>query len=1002
MNRKNIAPIVTVLVISTLLFSFSSQVFAAPWAQTILYEQNFDSGSAPEWALEPGWEIAPSPEIATSQGGYALKGSGHVWARLQQGGWSDYSLIFRVMLEGANSAVHANVRVTGVARYFIGINRQDIYLSKQLDPQTFKDNLARVAAPGKGWHTIEISAAGDLISILVDSRRMIQYRDPDPLLSGGVAFESLAEQGVWVDDVVVTDLSGTAAVPTSGAGTPQPGAALSASQLKWVRTGGPLGGLGYDVRMRPGNPDVMFVTDARAGVFKSKDGGKTWYPVNSGITTRIGETGELIPDFCLTIDPLNPDTVWTGTQSQTGAFKSTDGGETWKKMDKGITEKSLTLRGFAVDPRSSEIVYAAGEISSWEWSGATRMGHEFDLTQGVIYKTTDGGQNWVKIWEGDNLARYIWIDPRNPQVVYVSTGIFDREAANSNYATKTAGGVGVIKSTDGGQTWQPVNNGLQNLYIGSLFMHPSNPDILLAGAGAVTYPDGAGVYLTSDGGATWKKTLDAYVISSVEFATSNTKIAYAGNVSEFYRSEDGGYTWRQMTPAGSRWGPEGVAVGTPIDFQVDPRDPERVFVNAYGGGNFVSEDGGASWQIASKGYTGAMVRDIAVDPLEPGRVYAASRSGIFVSQNGGEDWNGIASGSFKDLDWHAISINPAEPGKLLSEQTCSRQALYSSNSGRSWSVSERFDDNAAWRTFEFAPSDAQVVYAGTAGFISCGAFGFEYPAHGIFVSGDGGSTLIAANDANTQDAAIAQLAIHPQDPLTVFAASSNKGLLKTSDGGKTWQTVAAELFKGKSATAVRFSPADPNLIFAGRFSGGLLRSEDGGNSWKSSASGLNPEATVVDLVFDPTNPQTIYLADLFSGVYRSTNNGASWQPVNNGLEMRAINALALSGDGLHLYAASEGRGVFRLDLNGQPPQPATAPTQVPTPANEATATPVSGNEPGAPTQSILPAVTSALQPTTENQTERPKLRCLTNPAAIGLAALGGAGWLHKRRKLQRK
>jgi MYXO-CTERM domain-containing protein len=994
MNKRIAALVATALIIPMLLLSFSAKAWAAPEAQTILYEQNFDSGSAPEWALEPGWEIA------ASQGGYALKGSGHVWARLQQGGWIDTSLTFRVLLEAGNSAVHANIRQIGPARYFIGINRQDIYLSKQLDQQTFKDNLARVASPGTGWHTIEISAVGDVISIFVDSRQMVKYRDPDPLLSGGVAFESLADQPVWIDDVVLTDLSGTSVAPPSGSETPQAGGSLPTSQLKWVRTGGPLGGLGYDVRMRPDNPDVMFVTDARAGVFKSLDGGKTWSPVNSGITTRMGETGEIIPDFCLSIDPLNPDIVWTGTQSQTGAFKSTDGGETWKKMDKGIPEKSLTLRGFTVDPRSSDIVYAAGEISSWEWSGRDMMGHEFDLTKGVVYKTTDGGQNWERIWEGDNLARYIWIDPRNPQVLYVSTGIFDREAANSDYASWTAGGVGVIKSLDGGQTWQPVNNGLGNLYIGSLFMHPTNPDILLAGAGAVTYPEGAGVYLTTDGGATWKKTLDAYVISSVEFASSNPKIAYAGDVSAFYRSEDGGNTWRQMTPDGARWGPEGVSVGTPIDFQVDPRNPDRVFVNAYGGGNFVSEDGGASWQNASKGYTGAMVRDIAVDPQQPGRVYAASRSGIFVSQNGGEDWAGIASGEFKDNDWHAIAINPSDPSRLLSEQTCNRRALYSSNSGRSWIVTTRFEDNAAWLTFEFAPSDPQVVYAGTAGFISCGGFGSEYPAHGIYTSQDGGMTLVEANDANTKDAAIAQLAIHPQDPLTVFAASFNKGLLKTSDGGKTWQSPAPELFKGKSTTAVRLAPDNPNLMFAGRSFGGLLRSEDGGDTWKISASGLNPEATVVDIVFDPTNPQVIYLADLFSGVYRSTNSGATWLQVNNGLDMKAINALALSSDGLHLYAASEGRGVFRLDLNGQPPQPAAVPTQAPTAVANATSTQPPGNAPGSPTQSILPAATSTIQPTATTQSGRPSLRCLSSPAVMGLAVLGGAGWLRRRRNLR--
>jgi len=72
--------------------------------------------------------------------------------------------------------------------------------------------------------------------------------------------------------------------------------------------------LGYDVRMHPDNPDKMYVTDAFAGVFISDDAGKTWYPSNQGLTDRTGESQNAIPVFCLTIDPHNPDIIWTGTQ----------------------------------------------------------------------------------------------------------------------------------------------------------------------------------------------------------------------------------------------------------------------------------------------------------------------------------------------------------------------------------------------------------------------------------------------------------------------------------------------------------------------------------------------------------------------------------------------------------------------------------------------------------------------------------------------------------------
>ncbi len=116
-----------------------------------------------------------------------------------------------------------------------------------------------------------------------------------------------------------------------------------------------------------------------------------------------------------------------------------------------------------------------------------RVGRAFDLVKGVVYKTVDRGEHWTAVWRGDNLARYIWLDPRNPDVVYVSTGIFDREAANSDPDAGVPGGVGVIKSVDGGRTWRRVATGMRNLYVGSLFMHPTRPDVLLAGVGSDVY-----------------------------------------------------------------------------------------------------------------------------------------------------------------------------------------------------------------------------------------------------------------------------------------------------------------------------------------------------------------------------------------------------------------------------------------------------------------------------------------------------------------------------------
>jgi len=699
-----------------------------------------------------------------------------------------------------------------------------------------------------------------------------------------------------------------------------------AAQPTWIRTGGPLGGLGYDVRIRPDNVDVMYVTDAYAGVFTSTDAGETWSPANEGITVRVGMSGDAIPIFCLTIDPNDHNILWAGTQDKRGIFRSLNGGATWTQMNNGVVEETgITFRGFTIEPGNSDVIYAAAEIGSWVWAGEERTGREFGMTEGVVYKTTDGGQNWQEVWRGDNLARYVWIDPRDVDVVYVSTGIFDREAANSdpNAANKSdgAGGVGILKSTDGGQTWNTINNGLENLYVGTLFMHPENPDILLAGTGNNQYREGSGVYISTDAGNSWQRTLDDEA-HSVEFAVSNPQIAYAGNPSAVYRSEDGGTTWERVAGVeeGAGWGPPGVRAGFPIDFEVAPNDPNRIFANNYGGGNFLSVDGGRTWSVASQGYTGAQVRDIAVDPEVPGRVFAAARSGLFGSSDGGGVWVGRSYAPAAVLEWYVVAFDPTNPQRVLAANNWNGPMVESLDNGRHWrEVAASPAANMSWRAIVFAPSEPTTAYAGVSAFFSAGTFDDAMAAGGIYVSYDGGETWNESNDATSRDANVAALAIEPGNPRVVFAATGNSGILKTTDGGQSWTAINNGLPASPAAASIVVRPDAPEIVFAGLILAGVYRSEDGGATWQSSSTGMNPGAFVSDIVMDPTNPQVMYCTDRLSGVYRSTDSGVTWSAMSEDLTTGDVNALALSSDGLHLYAASEGGGVFRLDLEGNPP-----------------------------------------------------------------------------------
>ncbi len=689
----------------------------------------------------------------------------------------------------------------------------------------------------------------------------------------------------------------------------------SESQLSstWERCGGPFGGLGYDVRMHPLNPDTMFVTDSFAGAFRSLDGGLTWHPVNSGITIMGGESGDAIKVFCLTIDPVNPSTIWLGLQDYRGIYKSTDLGDNWTLKVNGIAEtEGISFRGIAIDPYSPDTVYAAGELSSFAWAGSLITGWEFDKTMGVVYKTIDGGDSWSEVWRGNNLARYIWIDPRDTEILYVSTGIFDREAANSDTTTNSPGGVGVLKSYDGGASWTQRNNGLTNLYIGTLFMHPNNPDILLAAAANVSYPTGGGIFRTIDGGDNWTK-VNTEPANSVEFTLLDSLVAYAGNSARILRSDDGGVNWTQVTSGTGAWGPPGVEAGFPIDFQVDPRDPYRLFTNNYGGGNFMSADSGHTWAVASKGYTGAHVRDLAVAGDDPGRVYAAVRTGIFMSDNAGEDWHGLTYPPASGVEWNAVAINPLNSYHLLAGNNYTRMIYDSHDGGETWrDAGAILPGSMAWRCFAFAPSDTQTVYAGSGGVHSAGRFANDWPAMGIFKSTNGGNSWAAANDTTSQQANVAELAVQADNPQVVYAATSNRGVLKTTDGGSSWAALNSGLPPGARTLSVAIDPLDSDHILVGLDDAGLYESFGGGLAWQAVPVGLPAEADVTDIAYCPTDGRLVYVGDQRSGVYRSTDAGSTWGTVNTGLRMRAVNALAFSGDGEVLYAGTEGEAVFRL------------------------------------------------------------------------------------------
>lgn len=697
----------------------------------------------------------------------------------------------------------------------------------------------------------------------------------------------------------------------------------------WVPTGGPVGGLGYDVRIHPADKSLMFVTDNYAGVIRSADAGRTWRASNTGITVRGGPTGDAYSIFSLTIDPISPQIVWAGTNGDNrafGVFKSVDGGLTWAVKNAGITDAGhgVVLRGFTVDPRSSSVVYAMAELPTAAW------GREFNRTQGRIYRTTDGGDSWTAIWSGDSLARYLVVDPEHPATLYASTGIFDREAANSDCARGVAGagGVGVLKSTDGGGTWVTANAGLTDLYVGALRMHPTDPRVLFAATGNNACSgqyEGAvvsGLFRTTDGAASWQKVIAGDIVTTVAFAPSNPQVVYAGSARAFWRSADGGGTWaRHSKPSGEEWGPPGVRAGVPIDVTVDPDDPDLLYANNYGGGVFRSTDGGASWEEWSRGYSGAEVHALAVADGPSPAVLAVGRSGPYRTENHGFDWAGIGTGAANFPEWNTIAAQPGHPEVILAADEHQGVILRSADGGASFAEMLRHPAaNAAaeatrmgFKALAFAPSAPAVAYAALAK--HRGTIDTSAPVGDVlWRSVDGGATFqVRSTQLNGLN--VHRLLVDATDASAIWAATSG-GLYRSIDGGASWARNAA--LGARVIATVAVDPAAPAHLVVSEKNVGIWRSDDGGASWPGGphntgfASSMNP--SVLSLLFDPSGSGTLYAGDFYSGVYASRDGGSTWSgwpddPMT-GLALRAVKDLAFAGP--VLYAATQGGGVFRL------------------------------------------------------------------------------------------
>ncbi|MDX1631045.1 MAG: glycosyl hydrolase [Thermoanaerobaculia bacterium] len=630
------------------------------------------------------------------------------------------------------------------------------------------------------------------------------------------------------------------------------------------------------------------------------------------------------------VAPSDPNVVYVGTGSACirgnvsagdGVYKSSDGGESWHHV--GLEEAGQIGR-IQVHPKDPDRVWVAA------------LGHAFgpNPTRGV-FRSTDGGKTWERILFVSEEAGAVdlALDPSNPRILYAATW----EAVRKPWTMISGGeGSGLYKSTDGGDTWRELTEGLPEGIKGKIgvAVSPANPDRVWT---LVEHEEKWGLYRSDDGGESFRRVSDdrnlvqrAWYYTHVYADPKDANTVYVLNVA-MWRSDDGGKSFTPVrTPHGDNH-----------DLWIHPEHP-NVMVQGNDGGANVSYDGGRTWSAQDNQPTAEMYR-VTVDDQHPYWLYGGQQDNSAVAIPSRAPGSGIAR-----QDWYTpggcesayVAVDPRDPdityagcyggtiGRYDRELHQEQQVMPYPEMAvgqRAADLKYRFQWNAP---IEISPHDPSVLYHTSNHVHRSTDEGQSWEVISPDLTRDDESKQGYAGGPITWDntgvEVFGTIFAFEEDPREagVLWAGSVDGLVHLSRvGGASWEEITpAQMPEWGTVNDLELSPHAPGRAFIpvhryrmDDFRPYVFRTNDWGQSWELLTDGTNgiPEDHFVRAVVeDPERKGLLYAGTEF-GMYVSFDDGERWQPLQLDLPVTPITDLEVQrGD---LVVATQGRSYWILD-----------------------------------------------------------------------------------------